>query len=69
MTAPLVLDGPMNGDIFLAYVEQILVPTLSPGDKLGKATAQEGRNSRRKKRRTIGWFVHAATVKSHDGAV
>ena len=32
MTAPLVLDGPMNGDIFLAYVEQILVPTLRPGD-------------------------------------
>ena len=32
MTAPLVLDGPMNGDAFRAYVEQILVPTLSPGD-------------------------------------
>jgi transposase len=32
MTAPLVLDGPMNAEIFLAYVEQILVPTLKPGD-------------------------------------
>lgn len=32
MTAPLVLDGPMNGEAFLAYVEQILVPTLKPGD-------------------------------------
>lgn len=32
MTAPLVLDGPMNGAAFIAYVEQILVPTLSPGD-------------------------------------
>ncbi len=32
MTAPLVLDGPMNGEIFLAYVEQMLVPTLKPGD-------------------------------------
>jgi transposase len=31
-TAPLVLDGPMTGDVFLAYVEQMLVPTLSPGD-------------------------------------
>lgn len=30
--APLVLDGPINGDSFLAYVEQLLVPTLSPGD-------------------------------------
>ena len=32
MTAPLVLDGPMNAETFLAYVEQILVPTLKPGD-------------------------------------
>ena len=32
MTAPMVLDGPMNGQAFLAYVEPILVPTLRPGD-------------------------------------
>jgi transposase len=32
MTAPFVYDGPMNGAVFLAYVEQILVPTLAPGD-------------------------------------
>ena len=32
LTAPMVLDGPMNGAAFLAYVEQVLVPTLSPGD-------------------------------------
>lgn len=31
MTAPLVLDGAMNGAAFLAYVEQVLVPTLAPG--------------------------------------
>jgi len=30
MTAPMVLDGAMNGVAFLAYVEQVLVPTLSP---------------------------------------
>ena len=30
--APCVLDGPINGDSFLAYVEQMLVPTLKPGD-------------------------------------
>lgn len=34
ITAPYVLDGPVNGEIFLAYVEQILAPTLSPGDIL-----------------------------------
>jgi transposase len=32
MTAPMVLDGPMNGDAFRAYVEQVLAPTLRPGD-------------------------------------
>jgi transposase len=32
MTAPMVLDGPMNRAAFRAYVEQILVPTLRPGD-------------------------------------
>ncbi len=32
MTAPMVLDGPMTGGWFLAYVEQVLVPTLHPGD-------------------------------------
>jgi len=30
--APCVIDGPINGETFLAYVEQILVPTLRPGD-------------------------------------
>ena len=32
ITAPLTVDRPMNGAIFLAYVEQCLVPTLKPGD-------------------------------------
>lgn len=32
LTAPMLLDGPMNGVAFLAYVEQVLVPTLAPGD-------------------------------------
>ena len=31
-TAPLVVDGPINGNIFLAYVQQQLVQTLKPGD-------------------------------------
>lgn len=30
--APCVLDGPINGQLFTAYVEQFLVPTLSAGD-------------------------------------
>ena len=32
LIAPLVLDGPINAECFLAYVEQILVPVLRPGD-------------------------------------
>lgn len=32
MTAPMVLDGPMHGEAFLAYVDQVLAPTLSEGD-------------------------------------
>jgi transposase len=30
--APLVLDGPINGAWFLAWIEQALIPTLRPGD-------------------------------------
>jgi transposase len=30
--APWVIDGPINGELFATYVEQVLVPTLSPGD-------------------------------------
>jgi transposase len=32
LTAPMVLDGPMTGEAFLAYVEQVLIPTLKPDD-------------------------------------
>jgi transposase len=32
IAAPCVIDGPINGRAFLAYVEQFLVPALKPGD-------------------------------------
>src|SRR5258708_11900359 len=32
MVAPFVIDGAMNGAMFLAYVEQGLAPTLQPDD-------------------------------------
>jgi len=32
MVAPMVLDGPINGVSFQAYVDQVLVPELRPGD-------------------------------------
>ena len=34
ITAPLVLDGALNGQSFLAYVRQFLAPALRPGDVL-----------------------------------
>lgn len=32
VTAPLILDGAMNGESFFAYIEQILLPALHPDD-------------------------------------
>ena len=32
ISAPMLLDGPMDGDTFLAYIKQVLVPTLTVGD-------------------------------------
>ena len=32
LVAPLVMDCAVNGAVFLAYVEQMLAPTLGPGD-------------------------------------
>ena len=32
LTAPYVIDGAMDGAAFMAYVEQVLVPTLVKGD-------------------------------------
>jgi transposase len=38
IAAPMVLDGPMNGVAFKAYVQQVLVPELAPGDIVVTAT-------------------------------
>lgn len=32
LDAPMLIDGAMNGEAFLAYVRRVLVPTLRPGD-------------------------------------
>ena len=32
IAAPCLFDGPINGEVFLAWVRQILVPTLKPGE-------------------------------------
>lgn len=47
--APCVLDGPINGQSFLRYVEQFLVPTLKPRDVviLDNLGSHKGRSVRR----------------------
>jgi transposase len=44
----MVLDGPMNRPAFLAYVQQVLVPALKPGDIviLDNLPAHKGRRVR-----------------------
>lgn len=32
ITAPWLLDGPINGESFQLYIEKVLAPTLQPGD-------------------------------------
>jgi transposase len=32
LSAPLVVDGPINGETFVAYARDFLAPTLQPGD-------------------------------------
>ena len=46
--APCVIDGPINGELFTAYVEQVLVPTLSLGDivVLDNLGSHKGRRAR-----------------------
>jgi hypothetical protein len=52
LTAPYVIDGAMDGPSFLAYVEQVLVPTLRKGnivfmDNLRPHRIDGGRSRRR----------------------
>ena len=34
LTAPAVFDGPIDTESFQAYIDQVLVPTLRPGDRV-----------------------------------
>ena len=45
----MLLDGAMNGAAFLAYVEQVLVPTLKPGDLviMDNLSAHKGEEARK----------------------
>ena len=48
IAAPWVIDGPINGEVFSAYVEKVLVPTLLQGDivVLDNLSSQKGKPAR-----------------------
>jgi transposase len=47
--APFVIDGPINGQAFLIYIDRVLVPTLRPGDIviLDNLGSHKGKQARR----------------------
>ena len=50
ISAPWVIDGPINGELFTLYVEQVLAPTLARGelvilDNLGSHKGKSARNA------------------------
>jgi transposase len=49
ISAPWVIDSPINGELFTLYVEKVLAPTLAPGevvilDNLGSHKGKPARN-------------------------
>ena len=55
LTAPMVTNGPLDGEMFLAYVRQFLCPTLQPGDTVIPCLSHdwENQNSTRFARATL----------------
>ena len=55
MVAPMVLDRPINGDWFEAYVAQVLMPELQPGDVviMDNLSSHSGRQSRKGPKRPV----------------
>jgi transposase len=54
ISAPWVIDGPINGELFTLYIEQVLAPTLAKGelvilDNLGSHKGKSARNAIRAK--------------------
>ena len=45
LVAPMVIDGAMNGDLFVAYVRQMLVPTLRTARSRSKAASRSASDS------------------------
>jgi len=61
--APCIIDGPINGLSFRAYVEQFLVPTLTAGDIVIMDNLGSHNNLGSHKRETIRRLIRAAGAK------
>lgn len=59
ISAPWVIDGPINGDLFTLYVEKVLAPTLAGGDVviLDNLGSHKGQAARRAIRATGAHLV------------
>ena len=59
LTAPFVVDAPMNREIFEAYVETQLAPTLKPGDVviLDNLAAHKSSKAEKAVRDCGAWFL------------
>lgn len=59
LTAPWVVDGPMNGDMFEAYMETQLAPTLKGGDVviLDNLSAHKRDSARRAVEKRGAWLL------------
>ncbi|OYV99770.1 MAG: hypothetical protein B7Z58_17805 [Acidiphilium sp. 37-64-53] len=65
MVAPMVLDGPINGDWFEAYVTQILAPELRPGDVvIMDNLSSHKRDAVRERIEAVGATLRSATWSS-----
>ena len=62
ITAPFVVDAPMNGEIFLAYQEKCLVPTLSPGEIVSMGARTQSRRRARDDRSRRSNAVAASAI-------
>ena len=72
MVAPMVLDGPINGESFAAWVEQFLIPELEPGsivviDNLGSHKGSKVRKllAQLAGRLTNQRYLHACVFVDH----
>src|ERR1039457_6503858 len=62
LTAPMVADGPMDGEMFLAWVEQFLCPTFEAGGYRHPRQSQQPQGGRGQTSPRCGWRYSALSA-------